>query len=59
MAGGMDGRVESLLWALREMEGRVVQSMKLQKVMASQIAMDEFLESMFQTTISTRGNCLT
>ena len=48
-----------LLWALREMECRVVQSMKLQKVMASQLAMDEVLDSMFQTTISTRGNRLT
>lgn len=40
--------MDNLLRALPGMEGRVEQSVQLQKVMASQLAMDKFQPSMFQ-----------
>ena len=40
--------MDSLLRASLGMEGRVEQSVQLQKVMAPQLAMDKFQPSMFQ-----------
>jgi len=48
----MDGRVKSLLRALLETKGHV--AWYLQKLMASQLAMEKFQHPMFQITTS---NC--